>query len=363
MAHEQEELLKKHYQVGKKLEKLRKKVERCEEEYNAIGKELESLNVSKEMLHRFRVTEDERLEKQADTVQDEEGFVEMDDHGGRIHKSFPRNLLGTGDNVLEIQPSKKRKIDVEADVDTGVPLSVTETETDVVFTLEMPGLHKEPSKSQSTDDEQPSTAHSELPAESDDTQDVVPVLQEQLSKPQSPVCVQSKGNQQPSTLNSESVCEPAPLTADANQVIVIEDDSLVGVKRTDGVVQLVKVVPEKTKEAIKKIPGSGRTDRQATGPLPKELHVDLTRHYCNKCPKHFKYLKGLAEHKEYRCGKTVKNFQCDICGEGFYYKNTMMDHRSAMDTKKIWYPCPYCEQGFYYPRDLSIHCEVVHQKK
>ena len=125
-----------------------------------IGEELESLNISKEMLHRFRVTEDKCLEKQADTVQDEEGFVEMDDHGGRIRKSFPRNLLGTGDNVLEIQPSKKRKIDVEADVHTGVPLSVTETETDVVFTLEMPGLHKEPSKLQSTDDEQPSTAHS-----------------------------------------------------------------------------------------------------------------------------------------------------------------------------------------------------------
>ena len=103
--------------------------------------------------------------------------------------------MGTADNVHEVQPSKKQKIDVEADVDTGVPLSVTETDTDVTFTLEMPVLHKESLKSQSADDEQPSTSHLQLPADSDDTKDVVPVLQEQFSKPQSPVCVQLKDNQ------------------------------------------------------------------------------------------------------------------------------------------------------------------------
>ena len=68
---------------------------------------------------------------------------------------------------------------------------------------------------------------------------------------------------------------------------MIEDDSLLGMKRTDGVVQLVNVVPEKIKSAIEKIPGSGRMDHRATGPLPEELCIDPTRHYCNKCPKHF----------------------------------------------------------------------------
>ena len=72
MIREREELLKKHYKVGKQIKQLKKKLAVYEEQYEVIGNCLCKLEHDKDLLNHFHLHEE----------QCEQGFQEMD--SGRI---------------------------------------------------------------------------------------------------------------------------------------------------------------------------------------------------------------------------------------------------------------------------------------
>ena len=68
MIREREELLKKHYEVGKQIKQLKEKLSVYEEQYEVIGNRLCELQCDKDLLNHFRLHKE----------QHEQGFQEMD---------------------------------------------------------------------------------------------------------------------------------------------------------------------------------------------------------------------------------------------------------------------------------------------
>ena len=112
MIREREELLKKHYEVGKQIKQLKEKLSVYEEHYEVIGNCLCQLEHDRDLLNCFCLHKEQR----------EQGFQEMD--SGRIPQIRPQ--IPTVEN-----PPKKRKIShVEEDLPEVV---VEEGNEQVVF--------------------------------------------------------------------------------------------------------------------------------------------------------------------------------------------------------------------------------------
>ena len=107
---------------------------------------------------------------------------------------------------------------------------------------------------------------------------------------------------------------------------------------------------------------SGRCSQQATGPVPK-CDQNPTRFYCSKCPKSFKYEKGLKEHVRDRCGKTEKMFPCGICNKDFHHEESLLDHIGVVHTKEKRYKCDLCSAKFFYRKELKLHFDEVHKEQ
>ena len=107
---------------------------------------------------------------------------------------------------------------------------------------------------------------------------------------------------------------------------------------------------------------SGRCSRQATGPGPK-CDQNPTRFYCSKCPKSFKYEKGLKEHVRERCGKTDKMFACGICNKDFHHEESLLDHIGVVHTKEKRHKCDICSAEFFYRKELKLHFDDVHKEQ
>ena len=107
---------------------------------------------------------------------------------------------------------------------------------------------------------------------------------------------------------------------------------------------------------------SGRCSRQATGAVPK-CDQDPTRFYCSKCPKSFKYEKGLKEHVRERCGKTEKMFMCGMCNKEFHHEESLLDHIGVVHTKEKRHKCDICSAEFFYRKELKLHFDSVHKEQ
>ena len=59
MIREREELLKKHYEVGKQIKQLKEKLSVYEEQYEVIGNQLCELEHNKDLLNRFHLQEEQ----------------------------------------------------------------------------------------------------------------------------------------------------------------------------------------------------------------------------------------------------------------------------------------------------------------
>ena len=117
MIREWEELLKKHYEVGKQIKQLKEKLAVYEEQYEVIGNCLCELEHDKDLLNCFRLHKEQR----------KQGFQQMD--SGRIPQIWPE--IPTVEN-----PSKKRKI---SHVKEDLPEVVVEEGTGQVVLVEVHG--------------------------------------------------------------------------------------------------------------------------------------------------------------------------------------------------------------------------------
>ena len=104
---------------------------------------------------------------------------------------------------------------------------------------------------------------------------------------------------------------------------------------------------------------SGRCDRRATGPAPKDGR-DPTRSYCDKCPKNYKKPKHLKEHQMKRCGQVEKQFKCETCEKKFHYQESLQDHLGKKHAKIKRHICIQCTEAFYYRKDLKEHQVECH---
>ena len=98
------------------------------------------------------------------------------------------------------------------------------------------------------------------------------------------------------------------------------------------------------------------------GPVPK-CDQDPTRFYCPKCPKSFKYEKGLKEHVRDRCGKTEKMFVCGICNKDFHHEESLLDHIGVVCTKEKRHKCDICSAEFFCRKELKLHFDDVHKEQ
>ena len=78
MIREWEELLKKHYQVGKQIKHLKEKLAVYEEQFKVIGNRLCELEHDKDLLNHFRLPKED----------DKQGFQQMD--SGKIPQIRPQ---------------------------------------------------------------------------------------------------------------------------------------------------------------------------------------------------------------------------------------------------------------------------------
>ena len=112
---------------------------------------------------------------------------------------------------------------------------------------------------------------------------------------------------------------------------------------TDQVI-LVKKNPETVPEKR-----SGRT-RKVHGILQDE-----NRKYCSECKASYSRSDGLARHKKYDCGKTVRQFVCDKCHKGFYSEVAVREHYYKEHLKTFLYFCPKCNVGFHQNSRRTDH--------
>ena len=228
MIREHEELLKKHYEVGKEIKKLKEKLSVYEEQYEVIGNRLCELEHDKDLLNRFHLHEEEH----------EEGFQEID--SGKIPRVKP--------HVPNV-PSKKQKISEVEDEE------VTIEEVTVEIHGEETGAPNPPATT-------PTPIPTTMPT-------VAAALTTVATPTPVPVPIAILTTAAVPTATATATATAAPTTSTA----------------------MASSAPTTSSGKYK----SGQCSRQATGPVPK-CHQDPTQIYCSKCPKSFKYEKGLKEH-------------------------------------------------------------------
>ena len=158
----------------------------------------------------------------------------------------------------------------------------------------------------------------------------------------------------------------APMPAIASGVVMVGTDSTAPMPAIASGVGTDSTAPMPAiASGVGKVPvvhsATSRKDRRATGPAPVEGR-DLTRFYCDMCPKSFKRRKDLAEHKLKRCGKVDKDFRCGVCSKEFYSQETLQDHMGKFHYQFKRHICQNVPKAFTHDQSCWHMKKIMRNK-
>ena len=80
---------------------------------------------------------------------------------------------------------------------------------------------------------------------------------------------------------------------------------------------------------------------------------------CGICSQRFAHILGLKNHiYQEHPNMDAFPFTCNICGQGFFTKQTLKQHSQK---HSAGFECPICSRKFGYTRSLIRHQEMDHQ--
>ncbi|XP_055713875.1 putative zinc finger protein 730 [Phlebotomus papatasi] len=94
-----------------------------------------------------------------------------------------------------------------------------------------------------------------------------------------------------------------------------------------------------------------RKERKIQSIKPKETKP------CNICGKEIKG-SHYVQHMDYHNG--IKRYECEYCGEKFYWWTARRTHIYKEHLKKKVCKCPYCPKEFYITGQMNIHIKQLH---
>ena len=387
---ESEQILKKHYLVSKKLDKLNKMVKNCEEELVNIEDELHEMKFSKDCFHRFKLYMD--------------NMNVPNNSARRIPKiTFPQ-ILGK-DIMSELQKPKSTHTTVstealqdvcEPDVNPDASIHVDLTNS-MSTGINMQIDHGESSLEASSHVSKPDVPSQCMDINVDLTSDVNDpgVMLESNSdtvthgNPQK--CTDSvnsseeisdvrydcdiitdNGTHSDKLKSMDTALEEtvSDVTADLSEADLSEPVDTVLSTETASDLNKSDMIVTSTGAGVPATGGNKRKKIETTDAVsPKARRQQLqkentpNRFHCDNCTSKYKYRKDLLRHQREVCGKESGNFVCGLCGKKIFHKEALQDHLGKTHSGEKWHNCKFCTEAFFYRKYLNMHVKDKHQSQ
>ena len=377
-VHESERLLKDHYFLSKRLQKLREKVASCEKDLDVIEKHMGLLGYDQECFERFRRHMDNIMENTPHSGQ-ETIAKEQDQQMFRIPRINVKDIFG---DVIMSELARKRKATEPCELPKSKKVSTElnedhEPEPNHVIECENLTLDRREQGNKEieiggTDEmEEESDGREEMgkqiqrEIQEDEIQEVevsskTPSSQEIVKEPTNTKEQEKGSRERIETHGEDAEIQEAEESNEVEETKETEEDNE---QTKEGTKQTEEKEEEHTDEAEQRnatmLPS--RYNRRATSPIPKDKRID-GRHYCEKCEKNYKERKDLYRHIREKCGKVEKQLKCNQCGKDFYDKESFLNHIDRHNNTPQ-HKCLHCSEVFYERKLRKIHMDRFHANK